>query len=72
MPSKYRRKPNKNRIVRVSHNILHHALASVALSTAYTYQECFQEWCNMSSDGYVLGVNTKDELYKRMIEKTPF
>lgn len=72
MRGKYRRKPNKNRIVRVKNDVLHHALLSVALSTAYTYQECFEEFINMSQAGFVLGVNTRDELYKRIIESLPF
>lgn len=72
MPSKYRRKPNKNRIVRVRHELMHKVFLSCALQTALTYQECFDELCEMFAEGYVLGVNTGDELYKRILNKLPF
>lgn len=69
---RHRRKPNKNRIVRVRNKLMHDALISVSISTAYTYQECFEELCTMFQEGFVLGVNTRDELYTRVINKLPF
>lgn len=72
MQSKHSRKTNKNRIVRVRNETMHRACLNCALQTALTYQECFEELCDMFHEGYVLGVNTGDELYKRIIEKLPF
>jgi len=65
---------NKNHIVRVRNDTMKHAIASVSMQTKATYQECFEELCNMFADGHVLGVNTKEVLFARMTAKfkTPF
>lgn len=59
---------NKNHIVRVRHDLMRHVLKSVSMQTRYTYQFCFEELCNMFAEGHVLGVNTQDELFKRLTE----
>ena len=60
---------NKNHVVRVRNDTMRHALQSVSMQTNFTYQECFEELCEMFWDGHVLGVNTKDVLFERMVLK---
>lgn len=59
---------NKNHIVRVRNPLMKSVLKSVSMQTRCTYQHCFEVLCNMFEEGHVLGVNTQDVLFKRMIE----
>lgn len=60
---------NKNHIVRVRHPLMRSILKNVSMNSAYTYQACFEELCAMFSEGHVLGVNTQDKLFDRMINR---
>lgn len=42
---------------------------SVSRETGYPFQKCFDELIEMLVMGFVLGVNTKDQLYNRIIKK---
>jgi len=59
---------NKNHIVRVRNPLMKHVLKSVSMNTRCTYQFCFEVLCDMFEEGHVLGVNTQDALFKRIVE----
>lgn len=59
---------NKNHIVRVRNKLMKHAISSVSMQTNKTYQEVFETLCDMFEEGHVLGVNTKDKLFERVVQ----
>lgn len=65
---------NKNHIVRVRNKRMKQVLKSVSMQTRHTYQFCFDVLCTMFEEGYVLGVNTQDELFRRLseLDSVPF
>jgi hypothetical protein len=65
---------NKNHIVRVRNERMRHVLKSVSMQTRHTYQFCFEELCRMFEEGHVLGVNSQDELFRRIVQydEAPF
>jgi len=61
---------NKNHIVRVRNPLMRSVLKSVSMQSQFTYQYCFDELCNMFQEGHVLGVNTQDLLFARLMNKS--
>jgi len=41
----------------------------VSLQTGYPFQWCFDELIVMFVEGHVFGINTKDKLFSRIIDK---
>lgn len=41
----------------------------VSVQAGYPFQWCFDEFIEMLVEGHIVGVNTKDKLFQRIIEK---
>lgn len=61
---------NKNHIVRVRNPLMRSVLKSVSMQSCFTYQYCFEQLCDMFQEGHVLGVNTQDALFARLMNKS--